>query len=226
MTDKRSSEPKLNMKIAVITQYLPNHQSLADLTSANKKEYCDRHGYDFIEVKDNYNDRTFDFQRVWIIYDRLFYIDPQYDVVWWLGCDTMIMNHTIPLTKFMEPADKSIYIHKDINGINNDSVIYRRDEWSKSWLEFSMSKYDEYKGDCWESQRVMHHFMEKEEWVGGVKILDHPGVNSYDYTLYNWPTTTPGHFNKGDFVLHLPGCSLAQRLDYFKSSKTLDNIIK
>lgn len=212
------------MKLAIVTHYLPNHQSLADITSPNKKEYCERHGYDFIEVKNNYNDKTFDFQRVWIIYDLLF--GKNYDAVWWLGCDTMIMNQTTEVTDFMFPADKSLYIHKDINGINNDSAIYRRTDWSKAWLEFSMSKYDEYKGDCWESQRVMHHFVEKDEWKDGLQILPHSGINSYDYNLYNWPETTPGHFNKGDFVLHLPGCSLAQRLDYFKSSKTLDNIIK
>ncbi len=225
------------MNILLVTHHLSNHAELAEITSDSKDRYACRHGYDLLVHEGNYCEWGFDFQRIKMIYDLLFQdrktLEPdnkliymkQPDMVWWLGCDTMIMNHGKPVTDFLVPDDKSLYIHKDVNGINNDSFLIRRTDWSKRWLEFVMSKEPEYRGDCWESQRVFQHFVEKDEWKDGLQIMSHPGINSYFYDQYNWPDTTPGHFQKGDLVLHLPGMNLQQRLEIFRSQRVKDLII-
>ena len=227
------------MNLLIVTHYLENYSQLGELTTKNKGNYADRHGYDLFAQIGNYCDWGFDFQRIKIIYDLLFKDRAEMrengrplgymkipDVIWWLGCDTMVMNMTKPVTDFLMPENKSLYIHKDVNGINNDSFLIRRTEWSKKWLEFVMSKEPEYKGDCWESQRVFQHYVEKPEWNNQVEILSHPGVNSYFYDEYNWPETTPGHIRKGDLLLHLPGMRLDQRMNIFTSQRVKDLMIE
>lgn len=214
------------MNLLILTHYLLNHQELGAMTSANKKRYADRHGYNFFEQIGNYCEWGFDFQRIQLIYDKLFKSESPPDIIWWLGCDTMIMNQTKKVTDFLLPEDKSLYINKDVNGINNDSFLIRRTEWTKKWLEFVMSKQPEYKNDCWESQRVFQHFVETDEWKDGLKILDHPAINSYFYDRYSRSEETPGHFNYGDLLLHLPGMTLQERLDTFRSERVLKLFIE
>lgn len=77
------------------------------------------------------------------------------------------------------------------------------------------------KGDKWyEQQVIIDH---QEEFKGITKILPQKAINAYNYPLYhrhspetqrdvdgNW-----GQWERGDFLLHIPGCSLEDRLRVF-----------
>ncbi len=218
---------EFNVKLTIVTHHLDNHAELATITSASKRDYAIEWGYGFREQVGNYNELGFDFQRIAIIKD-MFDAKDAPDVIWWLGCDTMIMNHTKPVTDVMGvlPWEKSFWIAKDVNGINNDSFLIRNSEWSRRWLEFILSMERQYGGDCWQSQRVMQHYAETPQWSEGVQLVPPNCFNSYFYDQYDWTYLTPGSFRTGDLVLHLPGMNLQQRLDIFRSPRVQDAIIR
>lgn len=213
------------MKLTIVTHHLPNHQELADITSASKRRYAERHGYRFHEQIGEYSELGFDFQRIQIIRDLFFNSENPPDTIWWLGCDTMVMNHVKPVHEFLADG-KSLHIHKDVNGLNNDSFLIRRTDWTRRFLDFTLEKAPEYAGDCWQSQRIWQHYVETDAWKDGLHILPHPGINSYFYDHYRWPTTTPGHFNRGDLLLHLPGMRLDERLAIFRSARVQNDIVE
>ncbi len=218
---------EFNVKLTIVTHYLPNHAELGQLTSASKREYANRWGYGFHEQIGDFNALGFDFQRIAIIKDLFEHSDAP-DVIWWLGCDTMVMNHTKPVTDIMGvlPWQKSFWIARDVNGLNNDSFLIRRSEWSMRWLSFILSLEEQYRGDVWQSQRIMQHYGETPQWSDGIQIVPPNCFNSYRYQEYDWTPMTAGNFRTGDLILHLPGMNLSQRLAIFRSPSVQDSIIR
>lgn len=202
----------------IATHFLENYRPLADITGSNKESYCFRHGYNFMPFEGEYCPLPFGFQRIQLIRNLLHCESVEW--LFWQGVDTMIMNHRISVEEIINPfPEKDFFIAKDINGINADSFIVRRSDWSLKWLDFILSKSEEYKNDCWQEQRVMQHNEGHPDFNSKICILPQNSINSYFYDIYQWPTTTPGHFQSGDFLLHLPGMNLKERLDMFNSDR-------
>ena len=97
--------------------------------------------------------------------------------------------------------------------LNNGSTLYRRSEWTKSWIDFILSKEPEYRHDCWYEQRIMQHFWEQPQWKEKICVLPQNSINSYSYSLYPpWNGGTPGDWRSGDLVLSFPGTNMNQRV--------------
>lgn len=222
------------MNLLILSQALENYRELIDITWANQREYAVRHGYDFHGYMGNYCALGYDYQRIQMLYDVLFKdsLGKHFDAVWWLGTDCLVMEHTKRVESFLKPEGKSLYFHLDVNSVNNDSFVIYNTEWSKRWLEMTLAMEPHYRGHCWLSQKCWSEFLTRNEpdgtpWRNQIGILHHPGINSYLYDrLYNWPDSTPGQFFPGSFLLHLPGCSLQQRLDTFRSAEVQGWIVK
>lgn len=219
------------MKIGLLTFYLPNYESVAQLTQPGKEEYAIRHGYTSFVQREIY-DPIYDmsFQRVKLIRD---YLATHSDIDWlWVhGIDTVVMNHGVKLEWYIERyPGKEFLICKDVNGINDDSFLIRNSTWSQKWLNFLLSKHDEYKNDCWSSQRTIQHNEYHPDFKDGIQIVPHEGpysgLQDYFYDLYRLGPETPGNYKPGAFCLHLPGLSLQERLDILRSSRVQDSIIK
>lgn len=218
---------EFNPNLTIVTHHLLNHADLAAITSASKREYAARWGYGFHEQVGDYAPMGFDFQRILIIKD-LFDKPNGPDVIWWLGCDTLVMNHTKPVTDVMGvlPWKKDFFIAADVNFLNNDSFLIRKTDWSRRWLEFILNKEREYSGDPWQSQRVMQHYCDAPEWREQIQLVPPNNFNSYFYDQYDWSPQTAGHFRKGDLILHLPGMNKEQRLAIFQSERVQSEIIR
>lgn len=219
------------MKIGLLTFWLPNYQAIADLTQPGKVEYAARHGYEIFTQTEVY-DPTYDmsFQRVKLVRDILAK-NPQIEWLWVSGVDLIVMNHSVRLETFVEKyPGKHLIVAKDCNGFNDDSFLISNSEWSQRWLEFVLSKHEEYKSDVWSSQRTLQHNEYHPDFRDGIQVAFHDGPNSglqdYFYDLYHWPESTPGNYKKGSFCLHLPGLSYQERLDILRSPRVQDNIIK
>lgn len=205
------------MNLTIVTHYLRNYQELANITSSSKARYAKRYGYQLHEQIENYGGMPFDPQRIQIIYDLFFKSWKSPDIIWWTGCDTLITNHFIPVVNFIADPSKSLFIHKDRNGFNNDSFIIRKTEWTKRFLEFTLKKTEELNSPDWHSQKIWQEYVETDEWKDGLSILTHPGINSYLYAIYGEPNTMPGDFRKGHLLLHLPALSMEKRISIFNS---------
>ena len=205
------------MNLTIVTHYLRNYQELANITSASKYRYAKRYGYEFHEQIENYGDLRFGVQRAQIIYDLFFRSWKSPDIIWWTGCDTLITNHFVPVINFITDPSKSLFIHKDRYGLNDDSFIIRKTEWTKRFLEFTLEKARELDDPDWCSQKIWQEYVEKDEWKDGLAILDHPGINSYLYAIYGEPNSKPGDFRRGHLLLHLPALDMNNRISIFNS---------
>jgi hypothetical protein len=207
------------MNISLLSFYSPAWQPLADIILPNRQKYCEKHDYNCkIRIGPYANPNWYyAIDRLVFLYDQLLAGDS--DVIWILNIHAMIMNASIKIESFLDD-EHDFFICKDIHGINAGSFICKNTEWTRSWLKMII-KEALIINHCWHEQKVM----QDNENDPHIKILPHPSINSYYYDLYNCPTTNDGQFHKGDFVLHLPGTSLDERIKIFTSERVKNDTI-
>lgn len=212
------------MKLTLLTHYFANYQSLANIVLPNRQDYCVKHGYNsYVHCGDYYDSSWHSgIQRLKILGDYLF--SSNVDFIWCLDIDAIIMNMTKPVTDYLDD-NHDFFICRDCNGLNAGSFIIRKSEWSRNWLNFLIEKaltINHY----WYENRVIHLYEKDPMFVDKIKDLPHPSINSYLYDIYQtYPMNVPGNYQTGDFVIHLPGKTLQERLDIFRSPRIQENII-
>lgn len=197
----------------VVTLYHPNYQPLADLVLPNLQEYCDKHGYTLLYHCGNYGGGQIGFQKMRYLRD-LMRGDLELALV--VDLDVIITNLDKRFEDFIS-GDNDYFVTKDVNGINNGSFIIRKTDWSMHLLKFML---DHESGFTCE-QNVLKT-LEAQLVNHGLGILPHPSINSYLHPSLGSPfesiypewrdTTFPNVWRQGDFLLHLPGMNLEQRL--------------
>lgn len=209
------------MKLALLSYYTRDHedyQVVADINVPARDQYCKRHGYDHIVHCGPYHDPSLYYAvaRIFKVYDMFFKSESPPDLIWVLNIQAVLTNQTIPVTQYLDD-NYDFFITKDCHVVNAGSFIIRRGEWSKKWLEMIMDRAPKV-GGPWHENRVVIDEWEKPEWKDHIKILPQNLINAYNYELYapNWGKTTPGHWQKGDLVLSLPGINMAKRLQLIK----------
>lgn len=207
------------LKIGVNTHYTESYEPLADIVIPNLKIYCDKQNYDLMITKRK--DEKFHFIKV---------IDTRIllnicDLVFTIELDAMITNHNIRIESFLD-AEHDVYLCNDINGPNGGVTIAKDTKWAKDWFDFVISKKNVY-GD---EQNVYENNNHEK-----IKYCQHPAFNSIPYEYYapsygyiNWeqyeprkekPTHEMGCWEVGDFVCHLPGKTLNERIEIFNQIK-------
>lgn len=211
------------MNLSILTYHTKDYEIMGNLVYSNRQKYCDIWNYNhIIEIPKNIK-YYYAIDRIKFLHDLLFEKNNNIDYVWVLNVHAMIMNYTIDVAKFLDD-EHDFFITKDVGGLNAGSFIVKKSDWTKKWLNFIYEKAP-YINHCWHEQKVMQDNENNPEFKDKIKVLKHPSINSYDYILYKLPETTLGHFNKGDFILHLPGTNLQERINYFTSEKIKNNII-
>lgn len=206
----------------LLSHWLPtereNYQELADLLLPNRDRYCAAHGYTHIKHAGPYFDSSLYYavQRLHLLLDLM--NGPNATEFYWvLNIQSIITNPSVRLESFVDETH-DFWAHGDINAkINTGSFIVRNSEWGRLWIRFLIEDVKTH-SHCWfENQSVIRH-CESSPWREKIKIMPHPGLNSYLYAqLYNRPDCPPGQWYEGDFVLSLPGLDLAQRLSIVRS---------
>lgn len=204
------------MNICVLILYTTSWQPLADVVIPNIQRYCDKFEYklEVAKFEDPYPS-NFGFNKIMYISDLFNLCEA--DIVWSLDMDTLITNHGIRVENFTKGED-NFWVTKDVNGINCGSFIARKSEW---WDYFSqwVLNYQEV-ANC--EQDAIALFMAEHE-DPGITVLPHPSINSYMYYLYpefkNITKEEEGNWHPGNFILHLPGLGMDDRLKIFTEIK-------
>ncbi len=209
------------MHLVLLSYYTKEFQALADVTLPGKQEYCDRWGYKHVVHVPEKLIHYYAVDRIKFLRDLLFETENNFDFAWVLNGHAMIMNHTIDVAQFTD-NEHDFFITRDVNALNAGSFLIRKSEWGKKWLDM-IYKEAPYVGHGWYENKTIIDHENDPLFKDKIKVLPHPSINSYSYDYYNWPDTTPGHFRKGDFVLHVPGKStkhngslLETRIQIFK----------
>lgn len=202
------------MTVAIQILFTSGWKELADLVLPVAKSYCEKHGYKFINVEYPEYPSDFGYNKLrWVI--NLF--KENIDIVWCLDLDTMITNHIIRVEEFID-KENNFWICKDLNGINAGSFIIKKSEWSLIFLEYLLNQQGKENMHC-EQDAIREYINTHDDH--SIKILPHPSINSLlyeNYPEFNNVTETQGQWQKGNFVLHVPG------IGYEKRKEILTNI--
>lgn len=227
------------MSTALLSFYTSDYQPLVDVTGPVKDAYCARHGYRHIVRSTSYRPVPgyYAYDRLAFIRDLFFGGLPEgkdIDVILCLNSHAQVMTHSITIESFLEQG-KDFYIAADVNGLNAGVFILRKSEWLKTWLDFALANEAHYSQHEWFEQRCFQENWQRPEFKSHIMLVDQWLLNSYDWTHYNWPTTTPGQFRKGEsFIFHVPGQSvrvggnlsrLDSRIMVFSSAEVKESII-
>ncbi len=209
------------MKIAVTIHFGESYLPLAKLVLPPLKDYCYKHDYTLFinECPPNQKgDYTF------IKTQKARELIEEFDLVFVIDCDTLITSSK-KITDFIDD-EHDFYICRDVNGVNAGSFIVKSSEWSMDFLDKINAKKDEYIDE----QNVIEKFVDEK-----IKFLPHPSINSIPYEYYapsygylawekmevapSLPTHEQGNWEVGDFLMHLPGLPLTQRLEIIQKTK-------
>lgn len=200
------------MKVVVATMYSPSHQELADLTVPNMKEYAQKHNYDTHEIKIE-NDK-WEYKK----HEEFKELFKQgYDLIWYKDVDSIITNMTIPITDFID-EDNSFYLTLDFTELNGGSVIIKNTDYGNRFNEDALSQRTWYQNEQNFYNSITRRCL--------LKVLPHPSINSYNYSLY--PECKEyvgredlGDWQEGNLLLHVPALQMKDRIETLKNAKII-----
>ena len=170
-------------------------------TVPNKVEYCLRWGLQFDMRKLSVGFHWT--EKVKMMLDDLEHCD----WLWFMGGDTLIMNHTIDVKRFIN-KDFDFIVGKDYNGINNDVCFIKNSEASKKFLNKMLTDFSHLHDDQEPMKMIINA---QQQLIPDFKycIVPQRFFNSYLYSTENaydmYPKDYEGDYKHGDFVLHFPG---------------------
>lgn len=205
------------MRIFVVVIYTESWKPIADIVLPVLHKYCATHGYGHVEMcypepyKSNFG------------YNKLRWIKDLFEynyinAVWSLDLDTLLTNHKIRVEDFLD-EQHDLFITKDVNNINAGSFIIRNTIWAQGFIDYCLEQ--DGKENCEQDAFVKYMNEYRDEKIC---LLPHPSINSYDYTLYpehNVTSREEGHWHHGDFLLHLPGISMMERLNVLSNTPVI-----
>lgn len=214
------------MNICVCVQFNSAFKQVADITLPVLREYCVRHGYALRVDEDARIKRS-------IIWDRYAIIREQLELFQWVAhfdADVLVTNLNIRLEDFMSPVyGEAPYVimaecatEKGDLDFNDGVCFFRSNTVTKNIVEDIILTPDSATVLC--GQDAFSQMYENTLPLECVRVARQKDFNSFLYTEYGMPETTVGNWTPGDFVLHLPGCSNARRVEIF--SEKLKEVLR
>ena len=191
------------MIVTLLTAASESHWPIMELSLPNKAEYCAKHKIQ-LDARKHVNIEYIHGERQLFSLDALDHCD-------WLffnGADTLIMNQQVDVRVFIDPY-YDLIIGLDVNGINNDVLLLKNCQKSRTFLECVLAM----KNLCPNDQVAMAHTIQNLPGFK-TKAVHQRLFNSYLYKEYPYhKTDNGGTFELGDFMLHLPGLPVERRLE-------------
>jgi len=188
------------MKIAVCSLSIgEKYKKITHWATMNKKSYCQRHGYDFIDDESIWDkSKPIPWSKILLL---LKYIE-KYDYIVWIDADILIMNMDIKIETFIERYSNYDQISGSDWKMQNTGVwIIKNTDFSKRFLsEVWINVYDE-KSDP--KERYMN-------WEQGsvINLMDRNVLNCKEKIKVTYPEEMNSYwFNyfPSHFVLHFAG---------------------
>ena len=152
---------------------------------------------------------------------------PEYEWILFAECDTMITNFKTKLESLID-NNYHFIVAMDINDINAGVFMVRNTLQGIDYLEMIRDAKPRYV-DNWQGEQAVIQDTWKL-WNHVVKVVPQRTFNSFDYSLHpdhlvwNDKLGFSGHWQQGDFILHLPAKNQDQRIYYF--SQVIPLIVK
>jgi hypothetical protein len=186
----------------------PGFQKLAEFTwHQNKIEYCRKHGYAACNKTQGFHEGIpIGFEK--ILYLQVLMENPQYEWIWWTGCDTLITNFNIRIEDRID-ENFNLIISNDQNNLNADSFLIKNCDWSRAYIQCVLDCMPQYLDNIWKEQGVMIDLYPSNKDY--IKIVPQKLMQS-------WPLApqdalgNPGQWTSGDWLIHWAGHTMETRL--------------
>lgn len=237
---KHMRKPKRS-KIALVTLCDDNYSEMANVSFPVFKAYCEKHGYDFISYNKPLDpNRSAHWSKINAVLENI----KNYDWIWWLDTDSIIMNHDKRLEEIIDDDYSLIFTNNkdypipgndkfvvDGSYISNGSSFYKNDSVAIKFLEECRDlerpelKEAKDKIDVFDrEQRAMRLLLKADKKYSACTKLIHERVcNSYWHTsdpmvLKNYPSwnSIDNIYQDGDFVIQFAGQQEGCRLELMK----------
>ena len=180
-----------SVRIATLTAYDANQRDLAAWSSPNKRRYCRHHGYEFIERTDGFDpSRPPSWSKVLFVKEQL----PHFDWLFWTDADSLVMNNSMRLERFIEEGCDMVLTHDDFGVgryvVSMGQFLIRNCDWSMRFLDEVWEQKQFLRDRMWE-QAAVQHLLTHRDPSDHVCVVTQRRFNSY---LHN--------YRKGDFLLH------------------------
>jgi len=194
------------MKILVLTNHSDKIREWDDLTAPNKREYCDRHGYGFENIK-------FDYEAYMEFFEVLRQRIGENDLVMAMGCDTIFTNFEKRIED-VQGEEKRVTIseeHFNHDVFNNDVMIFPNSEQSFRILDLVVR--DE---PIWKHKRFLWQNHLSDLWkAGGLRdVLNVVGARVMNSCHQD--NSVLSKWQEGDWVLHAMGWDYLTRVKVLK----------
>lgn len=215
-----------NRMIDLFTCYSDDCQPLADVVLPNFQEYAHKQGYRLIVRKGCYQgnegDPYYPYNK--ILFLREYLLNHTVKFVWVLDLDLLLTDMRRDVAAEIS-LKHNLLIARDINGINAGSFLLRNSKWAIEWLDAILAL----RGSSSSEQHAIQKMNEIPKWSKRTRILSHPSINSIYYRAYPdhpIPKHEEGNWQPGDFVLHLPGKTMQDRIEILSSNEIQNNILR
>lgn len=202
------------MKILVTTFYYPNYQELAKLTvDDNLAWYCFRLKYHFkpfaIDEEidpDPYKMACKACRKNTELLLKLLEDNPELEYVWHRDCDSVITNMNRRLEDIITEYPYDIVTGSDKAGISMGQVLIKNTDRAKLYLREILEGID-HKG---------YEHEQKYMWANPRPFVfptPQRVMNSYDCESRLEPLDDPSNWQPGDFLVHMAGMNLKQKME-------------
>ncbi len=197
------------MKIAIVSLYDAAFSALTDITFPSLREYCEKWGYATyfgepfvgLDPRDTYN-------RFIIPYNL--FLQENFDAVMWLDADAMITNHHIRIEDRL--GDEKFVIASDLHGLNAGVFIVRNHVETRELFLSLINLGKKLTGEHpFREQEALNRYLAFDHYKHIATVLPQRMMNSVVNAFYQRPPDFSGNWQPGDWILHFPGITLADR---------------
>ncbi len=208
------------MKFLIFTYFDDNchhgcsFRELSKLTIPSFQEYCGTHGYDFYCKDSNFTPgRTVGWTKFEIFLEKI----DKYDWIFYVECDSMLMNQTIRLENLIDDHHDIIISrteNKNDIELSCGPMLVKSSEWNRDFFNKMLNKKEYYTNQMVEQAAITDEIRNNEESRKHCKIMPLRFFNSFSHFWH-----LEGNFKVGDFICHAPGCSNDYRYRLFTELK-------
>lgn len=214
------------MKILIFSYFDTNsshfgktYGEIASITMPSFQEYCKIHNYDFYVKTEGFDkSKSMGWPKFVIFLEKM----KDYDWIFYVECDSLLMNQTIRLENLIDNNYDIIATEtkrQDKIQINTGPLLVKSSEWSKQFFAYLLTKEYYWNANMMEQAAFNEEVNNNEEVRKHISIRDLRFFNSF---MHEWHQE--GNFRPGDFIIHGAGSSNNYRFKLFSFLK--NHIIK
>ena len=193
------------------------YRKALDVSLQSKKEWCERHGYQFILGGDEYYDRKrpVAWSKARLVTETLSQL-PEGDFIFLSDADVLITNSTLRLEDIvlpLLPENKDLLMTFDAGGnLNSGNMLMRNTPWlSDFWKRIDLQN-DLTNHIWWENAAIIKLLLTNTDDLNHVKIIN----EHWKFNAYIQGISGQRLWQAGDLLVHFAGITRLKKLEHLQ----------